>query len=358
MTIQEHLISEFDDGLIKKFKTVSPVDHDASVSEVNQSLDPLSFNFRIQMNQVLQENDNNITFPSNYKYHLDRAILEVYKACVHHVKYKRINKKQQNAIVAMYCVYKECRRLKCLLLYGAISEDGYISVECTVQKGYHKIKHEGTMQFKQIRSYERKLVKNELLNKKAFKKREESINSANLKQLAKKVAPGITTVGALQTMRSEALCSADADKNDLADIQDKCLQQKDNDNYIEEIITNSKSAAVYLLCKDFTEKISSLFEDRGFIILNLDSTGAVVRNLNRNIFKQCYYYAAVVNYKDDDLGENHTLPITEMVSTSHTTTTIARWLFSFKIKYAREHIDRNNLPFSIVVVDYSWALML
>ena len=82
-----------------------------------------------------------------------------------------------------------------------------------------------------------------------------------------------------------------------------------------------------------------------------DSTGCVFRNVSGQ--KQPYYYAIVCH---DEINQ-HIIPVAEFVSTSHSSLAISKFLMEINSIFEQNMTKRNESVASVVVTDFSWALM-
>lgn len=123
--------------------------------------------------------------------------------------------------------------------------------------------------------------------------------------------------------------------------QQYIVEQQSNDPYIQ---NTGLPFHVYMYTE---EQINVL--DKNDVIVHFDATGSVVRKPKDIQCKRILYYAIVVN-------KNGTiLPIAEMITAVHDTVTISIFLKTFR-HFVR--IKRFAWPlFSIIVVDWSWALI-
>lgn len=128
---------------------------------------------------------------------------------------------------------------------------------------------------------------------------------------------------------------------DLSDLfQQYIIDQQSPDPYIQNV---SLPFHVYM----FSEEQINLLEKTD-IIYHFDSTGSVVRKPNDIKCKRVYYYVIVVN------KNNTILPIAEMVTAVHDTNAISIFLKTFRHFVRTKHLF---WPCSVIVVDWSWALM-
>lgn len=119
------------------------------------------------------------------------------------------------------------------------------------------------------------------------------------------------------------------------------VDQQSNDPYVR---NTGLPFHVYM----YTEEQINIL-DKNDIVIHFDATGTVVRKPKDIKCKRILYYAMVVN-------KNGTiLPIAEMISAVHDTNAISIFLKTFRHFL---QIKRVTWPlFSVVVVDWSWALM-
>lgn len=128
---------------------------------------------------------------------------------------------------------------------------------------------------------------------------------------------------------------------DLSDLFQKYIvDQQSNDPYIR---NTGLPFYVYMYTE---EQINVL--DKNDIILHFDATGSVIRKPKGMKCKRILYYALVVNKKGT------ILPIGEMITAVHDTNAISIFLKTFYHFLRTKHFP---WPFSVVVVDWSWALI-
>lgn len=83
-------------------------------------------------------------------------------------------------------------------------------------------------------------------------------------------------------------------------------------------------------------------------VVNIDATGSVVRKIDQCEDKRVYYYALVYRYG------NRIIPLSEFISSKHSTPFIENWLLMLKAHI----LQHTELPlFKRVVIDFSWPLI-
>ncbi|CAF0939510.1 unnamed protein product [Brachionus calyciflorus] len=126
-----------------------------------------------------------------------------------------------------------------------------------------------------------------------------------------------------------------------------CIQTKNINGYIQEI---SEYPFGLMLLNEIQIKIWHKIWEKN-PIWHLDATGSVIKKIPGQ--KSPFLFSIVMHDPDNKT----IIPVYDFVSTSHSSLTISKYLFSFKKYYESTVVSNVSKYPSTIVVDFSWAFI-
>ncbi|CAG9773376.1 unnamed protein product [Ceutorhynchus assimilis] len=192
-----------------------------------------------------------------------------------------------------------------------------------------------------VKGLERKITKNNMLNKMPLNVKKECILKSEKSLIIKGNLQEIKSDTTFRKIKSEAMAHFDRDKEDLFDM---FKMQKDHPEYIKEV---SVPFCVQIYSKEQLELLCWQKKAVNFVVLHFDATGTVVRKPN-DLSKRVFLYSGVILlYQTQRVA-----PIFEMITSEHYVKSIYKIFINFRFfceKYSRWPL------FDAVVTDFSFS---